>query len=268
MEKHASQYEELSMPLTASPDERWDFVLKSLKKEGRLTTGELAEHFGISEDSARRDLRELASKGLIQRVHGAALPASSAAQPFASRYKIASRIKTRLAELAVAHLTEGQVVLFDGGTTNLAIAEQVPRSLCITAVTNSPQIAIALSKKPNVDIILIGGTFDPRSQTTIGSTVLETVQRIKADVCFVGVHGVDALRGLTTPYYDEATIKAAMIASGKKVIAAVTKDKVGFTSAYKIESVCSLDSLIAEDQQEVVQQLSCIEDAGVPVELV
>ncbi len=250
-----------------SPDERRSFILKSLKETGRLTTSQLASRFDISEDSARRDFRELAAEGLIQRVHGAALPASSAAQPFTSRYKISAGAKARLAKLAARHVLEGQVVLFDGGTTNLAIANQISKTLRFTAITNSPQIATALSAHPNVEIILLGGGFDPRSQMTVGSAVLNAVRQVSADLCFTGVHGIDAEFGLTTPYYDESLTKAAMIAAGKKVVAVATKDKIGFRAAHRISDVASVDLLVAEAHDEVNRQISMICKNKTAVEL-
>lgn len=264
--KYVTRQEELSMQTPTSPDERRSFVLKSLRENGRLTTADLASRFDISEDSARRDFRELAAEGLIQRVHGAALPVSSASQPFTSRYKISASTKARLAKLAVAHVQEGQVVLFDGGTTNLAIATLISKTLSFCAITNSPQIATALSEHRSAEIILLGGVFDPRSQMTVGSAVLDAVGRIHADICFTGIHGIDAEHGLTTPYYDEALTKAAMIAAGDTVIAVATKDKVGFRAAHNICGIGSVDLLVAEKHDEIVQQISSIRSTEVRVE--
>ncbi|WP_299775530.1 DeoR/GlpR family DNA-binding transcription regulator [uncultured Tateyamaria sp.] len=254
------------MQANTSPDERRSFILKSLRENGRLTTTDLASKFDISEDSARRDFRELAAEGLIQRVHGAALQVSSASQPFVSRYKISAGTKARLARLAAEHVEEDQVVLFDGGTTNLAIATQIPKTLPFSAITNSPQIANALSEHRSVETILLGGVFDTRSQMTVGSAVLDAVQRVRADICFTGVHGIDAEVGLTTPYYDEALTKAAMVAAGIKVIAVATKDKVGFRAAHTICGIASLDLLIAENHDDLAPQLSAIRRSKVIVE--
>lgn len=257
----------MSMQATASPDERRSFILKALQETGRLTTAQLSSHFDISEDSARRDFRELSAEGMIQRVHGAALPATSASQPFKSRYKVSSGTKARLAKLAAARIREGQVVLFDGGTTNLAVATQISKTLAFSAITSSPQIATALSESRNVEVILLGGVFDPRSQMTVGSAVLDAVQRVRADVCFTGVHGLDAEIGLTTPYYDEALTKAAMIAASSVVIAVATNDKIGFCAAHKISELDSVDLLIAERSESAHTQLEEIQHCGVEVVL-
>ena len=238
----------------SSPDERRKFVLEILAEKGRLSTSELSSHFGVSEDSARRDLKELASEGLIQRVHGAALPVSPASQSFASRYKIAADVKNRLAKEAASTVAPGQVVLLDGGTTNLAIASQIPWSLSFTAITKSPQTAMALSNHNNAEVIIIGGVFDKKSQMTVGASVLDSVRQIKADICFFGVHGIDAEAGLTTTSYDEAAIKRAMIQAALETIAVATTDKIGTAAAYAVGPTKLLDLLIVE---RGLDQTSC-----------
>ncbi|MHA7774067.1 DeoR/GlpR family DNA-binding transcription regulator [Roseibium sp. M-1] len=237
------------MPET-SPDERRTFILRQLKHKGRLTTGELAKAFGISEDSARRDFRELAGEGLIQRVHGAALPVSPAEQPFAARYKQSAGVKNRLAKEAASMVSDGQVVLFDGGTTNLAIATHIPKTLAFTAITNSPQTALVLADHPHAEVILIGGSFDKRSRMTVGARVLDALRDISADLCFFGLHGVDAEAGLTTSHYDEAVLKRAMCEAASETVAAATAAKIGSAAAYRIGPAALLTTLIVEKSVE------------------
>lgn len=255
------------MPSESTPDERRAFVLNSLSATGRLTTTELSAQFNISEDSARRDFRELAAEGLIQRVHGAALPLSPATMPFAARYKIASGVKDKLAQKAATYIKPGQTILFDGGTTNLAVAKHIPPALACTAITNSPPIALALADHPHIKTIIIGGTFDKHSQMTLGASVLEAVQQINADICFFGVHSIDAKAGLTTADIDEATIKAAMIQATTESIAVATSDKIGTQAAYKIGSVNQLTRLVT-NAAENTPQLTAISQYGTLIDIV
>jgi DeoR/GlpR family transcriptional regulator of sugar metabolism len=254
------------MQTDASPDERRKFILETLGRKGRLTTGDLATAFGISEDSARRDFRELAAEGLIQRVHGAALPVSPAEQPFANRYKISASPKARLAKEAASMISSGHVVLFDGGTTNLAIANKIPKSLAFTAITNSPQTATALADHPHAEIVLLGGVFDKRSQMTVGASVLNAIEHINADICFFGIHGIDPTAGLTTAHYDEAALKRAMIAASSETIAVATADKIGTAAAYRIGPAALLNTLIAEKELDP-EMLRTLSESGVTVRL-
>lgn len=234
------------MQANSSPDERSAFILATLQREGRLSTSDLSAHFNVSEDSARRDFRELAAKGLIQRVHGAALAVSVGMETFSVRRGVASNAKKRLAQKAATFVLPGQVILFDGGTTNIAIAAGISRNLPFTAITNSPMIAQALNDHPLADVVILGGKFDKRSQMTLGAAVLDAIGGINADICFFGVHGIDSHAGLTTMDFDECVIKQAMIRAASEVIAVATHDKVGTAAPYRIGRTDLLTGLITE----------------------
>ena len=253
------------MPET-SPDERRTYILRHLQQKGRLTTASLAHAFGISEDSARRDFRELAAEGLIKRVHGAALPVSPAEQPFADRYRQSAGVKDRLAKEAALMVAPSQVVLFDGGTTNLAIAAQIPRTLAFTAITNSPQTALALSEHPHADVIVLGGSFDKRSRMTVGARVLDALLEINADLCFFGLHGIDAEAGLTTSHYDEAALKRAMCEAAAETVAVALAEKIGSAAAYRIGPAALLTTLVTEKDADPALCAS-LSDCGVGLRL-
>lgn len=189
----------------------------------------------------------MASAGLVQRVHGGALPVSPAGQPFVKRYRIASEEKVRLAHRAAQLISPGQMIIMDGGTTNLELARQMPRDLPATIVTNSPLIAIETSQHSVLDVILLGGMFDKRSQMTLGAHVLGQLTRIKADICFLGIHGIHAEQGLTTTGFDEATIKRAMVDASAEVAALVTENKFGTSAPHKFGEIADLDIIVAAE---------------------
>lgn len=234
----------------STPEERKQFVLTRLTNGGRVTTAEHAAHFRISEDSSRRDFRELAAEGLIQRVHGAALPVSSATFSFASRRRIAPDTKARLARRAAGLVIPGQVLLFDGGTTNLEIARHLPRTMALTVVTNSPPVALALTDHHQAEIIVLGGVMDRRSQMTLGARVLNAIADVNADLCFLGIHGIDADIGISAAGYDEAMIKRAMIEASSEVAAAAAADKIGAVGAYKIGPSGLVTTLVVDKKAE------------------
>lgn len=235
------------MPIESTPDERRAFVLSELEAKGRLSTQEVSAHFEVSEDTIRRDFRDMAAEGLIKRVHGAALPVSPGGLPFQGRYKIAAALKTRLARAAAGLVLPDQVVVIDGGTTNLEVARQLPRDLRATIVTNSPLVATATTEHPHLEVILLGGVFDKRSQMVLGARVLDQLYAINADLCFIGVHGIHEEFGLTTAGYDEAAIKAAMIKATAEIVAVATPDKFGSAAAHHFAALSAIDTLVTED---------------------
>ena len=124
--------------------ERRAHLLRRLKETGKIVAKDVAVDLGISEDSIRRDLRDLAAEGLCQRVYGGALPASPAIVDYAARQAVEPDGKRAVAATAAALVRPGGTLILDGGTTALAVAEMLPKELECTVITNSPMIASAL----------------------------------------------------------------------------------------------------------------------------
>lgn len=140
------------------PSLRRQKILLLLERDGKVMASELSQHFAVSEDTIRRDLAELDSAGLVQRVHGGALPRpKDSGKDYFTRLDETDEVKVRLAQLAAQHIEDGQIVLFDSGSTTLQVARALPSDIRITAVTASPLTAIALSEYKGVKVILAGG---------------------------------------------------------------------------------------------------------------
>src|SRR3984885_12978806 len=138
-------------------DHRKQQLLSILKKNGQIIAKEVSHAMGVSEDTIRRDLREMAQQGLLQRVHGGALPASPAIADFAGRERITPDGKVAIGRAAASMIQPGQVVILDGGTTAREVARHIPLELKATIITHSPTIALELVNHPDVEVILIGG---------------------------------------------------------------------------------------------------------------
>src|SRR5205807_3833080 len=159
----------------ALKEERHQYILELLGSGGRVLTSELSSRYRVSEDTICRDLRESASSGRIQRVHGGALPRRAEAVPFVSRQQIDMESKIGIARAAADMIRDGQVVLVDGGTTNLRIASYLSRERSATIVTNSPPLALALADHPKLSVLMLGGNFLKEERVTIG---IETIRQI------------------------------------------------------------------------------------------
>jgi DeoR/GlpR family transcriptional regulator of sugar metabolism len=156
-------------------------LLSRLKQDGKLIAKDLSLEIGVSEDTIRRDLRELAQEGLLQRVHGGALPSSPAVVDFAGREEIRHEGKAAIGRAAAAMIQSGQVVILDGGTTSREIARHIPRELRATVPTHSPTIALELLHHPSVEVILIGGRLFKHSVVAVGAACLEAIGKVRAD---------------------------------------------------------------------------------------
>ncbi|WP_413043652.1 DeoR/GlpR family DNA-binding transcription regulator [Pseudomonas sp. YJ42] len=222
-------------------------ILLMLEREGKVMASDLSQHFKVSEDTIRRDLNELGRAGLLQRVHGGGLPRSSdSGKDYLTRAQQPSDIKRDLARQAVRHVQEGQVVIFDSGTTTLNIARTLPIDIKITAVTNSPEVAIALGRYEGVRVLMIGGELTPDAMAVTGHQAVEMLQGIQADLCFLGICALHAQAGITVSSFAEVATKRAMIQRSGYVVAAVTADKLGAVEAFSVAPAKGIHQLITE----------------------
>lgn len=214
--------------------ERRAHLLDTLAREGKVVAKSIAAELGISEDSVRRDLRELAAEGLVQRVYGGALPVSPAVVDYAARRRVNPDSKQRVARAALRLIGPGMTVLLDGGTTALAVAELLPRDLHCTVVTHSPTVAAALVDHPTAQVVVIGGVLFKHSAVTGGASAVEAAQRISADLFLLGVTGVHPDAGLTTGDPDEAAMKRALAARSAETWVLGSAEKIGAASPFQV----------------------------------
>jgi DeoR/GlpR family transcriptional regulator of sugar metabolism len=226
--------------------QRKQHILAVLKRDGQVVAKTLSQELGLSEDTIRRDLRELAREGLLQRVHGGALPASPAVTNFAGRTKIASNAKVAIGRAAAKMIQPHQIVMVDGGTTALQLAKHLPSELEATIVTHSPTIAVELVEHPKIEVILIGGKLFKHSVVTVGASALESISRIRADVYFMGATGIHISAGVTTGDLEEAHIKRALSQQAAETILLATSEKIGAASPYLIVPLKELSAMIVE----------------------
>jgi len=226
--------------------ERRQAILDVLGRDGKVVAARLVDELGVSEDTIRRDLRELAAQGLVQRVHGGALPPAPQPGSFAHRQETRPGAKAELAQAAVGVLAQARVVLLDGSTTNLELARRLPAGEPRTVLTNSPPIATALADHPTAEVVMIGGRLAKRAQVTVGAAAVDFIRTVRADAVVLGVCALHPEAGLSTDDLEEAEVKRAMIAAAADVIALATSDKLRAGSPYLVAPVSALTHVVAE----------------------
>ena len=257
----------LRMPtsiLPALPDERQQIILERLSRRGRVLAGDLAREFRTSEDTIRRDLREMAAAGQCRRVYGGALPLSPASGALAARRAEAPERKAALGRAAALLVRPGQVVFFDAGSTNAAIARALPAGLDVVIATNAPDIAADLVGRPGVELIVIGGRVDPRSGAALGARALRDAREIRVDLAFLGACAVDVEAGVAAFGAEEAEFKRLVAERAKTVAVAATTDKLGTAAPFAVAPASRLTHLVVEaDAPE--SALASLRRAGVSV---
>jgi DeoR/GlpR family transcriptional regulator of sugar metabolism len=224
--------------------QRKQLILTRLTTQGQVLAKALAEELGTSEDTIRRDLRELAQEGKLQRVHGGALPASAALANLTARSAVSPADKVALGRAGAAMVKPGQLVLLDGGTTALQVARHLAPDLRATFVTHSPTVAVALAQHPLIDIIMLGGRLYRHSMVNVGAAVIDAAQRYRADMYFMGVTGVHPDAGLSTGDSEEADVKRALSARAAETVVLASSEKLMAASAFVIAPANAMTSLV------------------------
>ena len=240
--------------------ERRDLLLARLAADGKVLAKDVAAELGVSEDSIRRDLRDLAAAGLCQRVYGGALPVSPAVADYASRTAIAVDGKDRVAAIAAGLVRPGSTVILDGGTTTLAVANALPKDLEATVVTHSPTVAVALLGHPGIEVFLLGGRLFRHSAVTCGAAAAEAAQAISADVFLLGVTGVHPDAGLTTGDAEEAAMKRTLARRAADTYVLASAEKLGAASRFTVLPFADIAGVItdADDADQNVQKLAAL----------
>ena len=246
--------------------ERKRVILEVAGRDGRVVATELSKRFGVSEDTIRRDLRELAADGLLHRVHGGALPLPKppVSVSYASRVGQRPEAKAAIALAGAKLVRNGQVILVDGGTTPLEVAHHFPADLRATVVTHSLPVLEALAGRPAIELIAVGGRVFGDALVMVGPVTVDAYRALRADVCFFGVAGIDVEAGVTALNQDEALVKRAMIEGTAQVVAVAAADKLGTAGAFSVAPIGRVTHLVT-DKSAPEPTLTRFREAGVEV---
>jgi DeoR/GlpR family transcriptional regulator of sugar metabolism len=209
------------------PFERRERILETLRTQGKVLVAELADSMQVSIDTIRRDLKQLATEGLVRRVHGGALAAAPFPQPVAERSAQDSNVKRELGQRAAAMIQPKNLVLFDGGSTNEELVRWIPPDIPFTALTPSLPVASGLCKLPLVEVIMLGGRVLKRELVTTGTRAVRDISDFRADLCYLGVCALHPEVGVSTFSVEELELKQALVRCSGTVVAVVTAAKFG-----------------------------------------
>ena len=221
-------------------------ILRRLATDGRVLVAELADEFGVSVDTVRRDLRDLDEAGALRRVHGGAVPPAGDTAPFPVRARRAVEAKASIGARGAGLITDGQVIVLDGGSTTLALARSLPAELRATVITHCVPIAAELVAHPGLQVIVVGGTVRPRSQVATGPATVDAFRAIRPDILFLGVCGLHPQAGITVEDPEEGPVKAAMIDGAAEVVALADHDKLGTTLPFTVAPMTAVTRLVTD----------------------
>lgn len=229
-------------------EERQQWIVENARTNGRVDVAAIAETLDVTTETIRRDLKVLERHGVLRRVHGGAIPVERLGfEPgLAARDAVLTSEKERIAKAALAELPDEGSVLLDAGTTTARLADALPLDRELVVVTNGLPIAMSLSARPNVTVLLVGGRVRGRTLAAVDAWALGVLEDTYVDVAFVGTNGLSVERGLTTPDHNEAAVKRAMIASARRTVLLADHSKVGVDHLARFASLEDIDLVVTD----------------------
>ena len=226
--------------------ERHKFIMGELRANDKVRSHELSGRLNVSEDTIRRDLKELAQKGELKKVHGGAISSSFPEYRPSSKdnHKFSSMLE--IVRKALGLIEDGQVMIIDGGMTNLELTRNLPLDLRATVFTNTLPVATALCGHPGIEVCLLGGRLHKMAKVAIGSDVINYLSEIHADIYFLGTSGIHETIGITENDREGAITKRFMISRSNRVVSMAISGKLGKVCPFKVEAIGKVDTLITE----------------------
>jgi DeoR family fructose operon transcriptional repressor len=229
-------------------EERQQWIVERARSAGRVEVAALAEELDVTTETIRRDLKVLERHGLLRRVHGGGIPVERLGfEPgLATRDAVLTSEKERIAKAALAELPAEGSILLDAGTTTARLADALPLDRELVVLTNGLPIAMSLSNRPNLTVLLVGGRVRGRTLAAVDSWALAALADSYVDVAFLGTNGISPERGLTTPDTTEAAVKRAMVSASRRTVVLADHTKVGNDHLAKFANLDDVDVVITD----------------------
>lgn len=248
-------------------EERHQEIMDLIQKNGKITIAEITEKYDISDESARRDLRQLEQKGVCKRTHGGAI----LLQPVSVRPPVDRKFESMpvfdnykaISCKAVEMIHENDTIYLTGGSLGYLMISSLPRDIHYTVVVNSVDIGKELRSFENIEVYLAGGKMR-QSGSLVDSLATEFVSRMHFDLCFITGAGLTADFGLSNGTDETAAFQRMVIKNSRRKCLLIPGAKIGVNSFIKVCEADVFDSVIT-DWDCVEDQIAAIEEKGIAV---
>jgi len=238
---------------SAVKNERGEKILQELLRNGEVSVEHLSKRLKISPSTVRRELTELERVGLLRRTHGGAVRVEPMlyepfrhVSSFSAQEQLHTAEKRRIGLAAAEIVRDGEIIALGAGTTTTQVARSIRHRKGITVVTNAINIAIELSYRADLKVIVTGGTMSGDWFALTGPTAITAVGEVFYDKVFIGGDGIHLERGLTTNYPDQAAVHRAMMRQARQRIVVADHTKIGDIGSALICPASEIDLIITD----------------------
>jgi DeoR family transcriptional regulator, aga operon transcriptional repressor len=238
---------------TSIQPDRTEEILKELLRTGEVSVSDLVQQLNVSPATVRRALHSLERNGLLRRTHGGAVPLEPLlyesfrhVSSFQEQEKQRVDEKRRIGLAAAELVADGETITIGAGTTTTQVARSIRHRKGITIVTNAINIAMELSHRDDLKVMVTGGWVSGSWFALVGPGAIAGAGEMFVDKAFIGVDGIHAERGLTTNYPDQAAIHRAMIKQARRTIVVADHHKLGVVGTALICHLADIHTLITD----------------------
>ncbi len=226
--------------------DRFKCIVEEVAKGGSVSLPSLSKLIAVSEDTIRRDIKEMDTQGLLRAVRGGAVSIAHIPHHYRDRERTDMAQKRIIAQKAVTLIKADQVLFFDGGTSALELAKIIPADCPVTIITHSFPVASVIEDHPSAELIFLGGRLHKTAFATYGYETLTSIAKFHVDYYFFGVTSITTER-LFCRDLEDAEVKKRMMEHSKKVVGLCTTDKLDSETNYYIDRTEKLSYLITEE---------------------
>lgn len=256
------------MPGTMLKAERQQKILHLIDENEHVTVPVLSQSFQVSEATVRRDLEELSQTGHVRRAYGGALRAEPAPPepPILQRTVEYDAEKQRIGLAAADLIRDGETIFIGSGSTTAKLAHALVGKRHLTVITNALNIAFALARDADIDVVMLGGVLRRSELSTIGHLAEQVIGELRADKVVMGAHALDPHHGITSEYLPEVMTDRAIMKLGAQLVIVADHSKFGKVSTGLIAPIQSVHTIVTDSvaPQNIVCEL---EKCGVHIVL-
>ncbi|MFM2348336.1 MAG: hypothetical protein RL654_3089 [Pseudomonadota bacterium] len=251
-----------------TPNPRQSELLDEVRARGVMTVEALAERFGVTLQTVRRDVKLLAEAGLLARFHGGVrLPMSTTENiAYRQRQDLHAEAKQRIARAVAAAVPEGCSLLINLGTTTEAVARELLRHRGLRVITNNLNVAAILADNPDCEVIVAGGVVRHRDRGIVGEAAVDFINQFRVDIGIIGISGIEPDGTLRDYDYREVKVAQAIIRQSREVWLATDHSKFNRPAMVEMARMPQLDRLFT-DAEPSAPYAALLAEAGVQLDI-
>lgn len=245
--------------------DRQTAMLELVELHRSMSVSELSKQFAVSEETIRRDIKQLESAGRVEKIHGGVrLPATQLEPPYWQRVNRSAEVKKRIGLKAAEQVQDGMTVFIDSGTTSYWLAKALTSQKSLTVITNSLEVAAELAGRPDCKLVIVGGVVDMDYRAAFGVEAISQASRYVPDILFLSAGGVSADGGWLDFSHDEADFKRALLPLARKKVVVTDSSKFEAPGTVQFAVLGEIDGVVCELQPSTALA-SALQAAGVDV---